>query len=206
MVLFRKEKWYNPFSVEINDKDYTIDSIRVFEGGKVIAKQNQGWFGSNNQFNNLSFDCDCVRKNKVDLKSTTAFIVKSCSDFEPRYDLYIPNSAVKLTDVKYDFNFAIQMVKRHQKSSVVEGVVFDEVIAYINALHEVDRKINTVGDALKTVYLSTTMTYLENQMNDLGCLIAERNEIINKIKSMSVEEIIEKCKIDEDFGKCVAEE
>lgn len=206
MVLFRKEKWYNPFSVEINGKDYTIGSIHVFEGGKVIAKQNQGWFGSNNQFNNLSFDCDCVRKNKVDLKSTTAFIVKSCGDFEPRYDLYIPNSAVKLTDAKYDFNFATQMIKRHQKSSVVEGVVFDEVIAYVNALHNIDTKINAIGDALKITYISTTMVYLENKMNDLGCLIAERNETIDKIKSMSVEEIMEKCKTDEDFGKYVAEE
>lgn len=96
MKLVKSQAWFNPFSVDCNGMK-EISDIVVFENGKEILHTRRGWFGSgNNPFQEIKLDCDCVRKNKIDLNCKTAFIVRAENDYTVSYALYIPQGAIQM--------------------------------------------------------------------------------------------------------------
>lgn len=96
MKLVKIYKWFNPFSVDCNGMK-EISDIVVFENGREILHTRCGWFGSgNNHFKEIELNCNCVRKNKVDLNCKTAFVVRADTDYSVAYVLYIPQCAIQI--------------------------------------------------------------------------------------------------------------
>lgn len=145
---------YNPFFIGIKDKSYEIDTISVFENGMIIARESKGWFGSNNNCrgsDGLEIDCDCVKKNKVDLNCETAFIVRSKCEHETRYDLYIPNYAVKLGEPVYIKEYDT-MIGEFICSTINDKIKFHRVKNCCPAIKEQNDDYNKVVETLKRAY------------------------------------------------------
>ena len=123
----QKESMFNPYYIVIKDKAYYLDNIYVFDETGVLARNSNGWFGSNNRNPDYEVDVECVRKTKIDFNCKTAFVVKDADDdwlYKSRYALYLPNSVVKLGEAKYrrqNFNSVIKSVK----STVYDIMEFD---------------------------------------------------------------------------------
>lgn len=190
MKLYRVAKWFNPFSVEVNDKEYTLDAIIIFDNGKIIARNNQGWFGSNNNYDEMEINCDCVLKRKVDLNCNTAFIIKSENSYENRYDLYIPNSAVLLEAPVYKSTMSNnRRIVKTQKSSIVEGVRFDKHIFTDEAVNNIESQIREIGKKIEMSY-GNDFDKIEEYTRALNCLAIERNVTLKKLKDATIEELV----------------
>lgn len=161
-MILKTTSCYNPFYVEVNGRAYFLNSISVFNTeGKIIAKQNSGWFGSNNYIGTLELDCDCVLKRKVDYKVKSAFIVRSNSlikawDGSAKYDLYIPASVMKLSAPTYSFCYNNTMVRRSVVSAVDNRICFEQCVSvakndgsreYIEGITLLNKKYSTLTNA-----------------------------------------------------------
>ena len=102
MKLYRTAKWYNPFSIDVNNKSYELCDIVFFDKDGEICRTNCGWFTSgistNNKFDILEIPGDVKKKIKVDFNEKQAFVVRAegpCGLAD--HVLYIPSSSVGLS-------------------------------------------------------------------------------------------------------------
>ena len=69
MELYKTAKWYNPFSINVNNKSYELCDIVFFDKDGVICRTDRGWFTSgistNNDFDRLEIPGDVKKKIKV---------------------------------------------------------------------------------------------------------------------------------------------
>lgn len=188
-MILKTTSCYNPFYVEVNGRAHFLNSISVFDTeGKIIAKQNSGWFGGNNYIGTLELDCDCVLKRKVDYKVKSAFIVRSNSltkawDDSAKYDLYIPASVMKLSAPTYSFCYNNTMVRRSVVSAVDNRICFEQYVSvsendgsreFREDVALLNRKYSTLRDARADV---EGFRNLLAQLNEtLNTAIAEYSE------------------------------
>ena len=101
MELYKTAKWYNPFSINVNNKSYELCDIAFFDKNRVICRTDRGWFTSgmsmNNDFDRLEIPGNVKKKTKVDFNEKQAFIVRTERYNMPTYALYIPSSSVGLS-------------------------------------------------------------------------------------------------------------
>ena len=189
MKLYRTAKWYNPFSVEVSGKGYMINSISIFHDGERIAYSGQGWFGHSNNFDELEIDCECVLKRKIDLNCKTAFIVKAADTYEVRYDLYIPDSAVLLSDPTYKFNSSDNRhIIKTQKSLIIDGIIFEKFIFTDKDITSIESKIREIGKKIELSF-GSDFDKIESYTKELTELVLERNVKLTKLKNATVEEL-----------------
>ena len=189
MELYTKS-CYNPYFINVNGKEYELDSIKVFTKDTVIATT-CGWFGSNNNCRNLIIDCDCVRKVKVDLNMKTAFIVKTGNGWDgPRYALYIPDSVVKLNAPVRRKTYNGEAIEVTIKSSVYEPIVFTSFIWVNKRLTEIRNQIHEIGELIKSIYsnnISKLSEYIE-RLENLNNEYLEAQRLMNEIDVDTYEE------------------
>lgn len=147
-----KEPYYNPFSLTVGGISHYVDAISAFdnENGKIVAEINCGWFGNNNSFRDgLELPCDCVRKNKVDLKCKTAFVVVVKDDIlrETKWHLYIPSDVLGVKEPTYRKTFGSMVCETI--STDIQGVVFTKHICVSHLLGELDEQISDIADKIK---------------------------------------------------------
>lgn len=152
MILY-KTKYYNPFYVEVNNKPRFLNSINVFKDGKIVATNNRGWFGNNNNFETLEFDVDVVMKRTVDLKCKTAFIVKSDCTYDTRYDIYIPESVIELKSPTYSKSMGNTAIREEIKTSR-DGVYFERYAFLDKEINVISHEISEIAKKLEFSYLS----------------------------------------------------
>lgn len=180
-MILKTTSCYNPFYVEVNGRAHFLNSISVFNAeGKIIAKQNSGWFGSNNYIGTLELDCDCVLKRKVDYKVKSAFIVRSNNpikawDESAMYDLYIPASVMKLSAPTYSFCCDNTMVYRSVVSAVDNRICFEQYVSV--AKNDVSREYKEGITLLNKEY--STLTSARVDVEGFRNLLAQLNETLN---------------------------
>lgn len=130
--LYRTSRFYRTLSVDVNDKRYEICSFIFYNEDGVIFKYNHGFLDNDME---LDFDFEIKRKVKESFCNKVAYILKSSSDREGRYDLYIHSDLVGLKNPKYkrDYNMIFATYETNIKG-------FDFKI-YIKSL---DRELNIV--------------------------------------------------------------
>ena len=180
-MILKTTSCYNPFYVEVNGRAHFLNSISVFNAeGKIIAKQNRGWFGNNNYIGTLELDCDCVLKRKVDYKIKSAFIVKSDSsqkawDGKVEYDLYIPASVMKLSAPTYSFDCDNTLVRRSVVSAVDDRICFEQYVSV--AKNDVSREYREGITLLNKKY--STLTSARVDVEGFRNLLTQLNETLN---------------------------
>jgi hypothetical protein len=185
MVLYT-HKFHNPYFIEVNGKEYELDKILIFNKDGVIAKTNCGWFGSNNNCKELTIECDCVRKVKVDFSIKTAFIVKVGEGWDgPRYALYLPDSVISLSTPTYKKVYNGEAIEETNQSSIYPTI---QIITYhwINGeVSEIRKEINTVGESIKNLY-NSNMDNLVDYIEKLQ-ILNEKYKIAHK-KMLEIDE------------------
>lgn len=147
-----KESCYNPFALTVGGISHYVDAISAFdnENGKIVAEINRGWFGNNNGFREgLELPCDCVRKNKVDLKCKAAFVVVVKDDIlrETKWHLYIPADVLGVNEPTYRKTYGSTVCETITTN--IQGVVFEKHICISHLLGELDEQISDIADKIK---------------------------------------------------------
>lgn len=187
MKLYRAQKWYNPFYIDVNNKSCKLDKISVFEDGKVLASTNSGWFGSNNFVDELEIACDCVLKRVTDLSLKTAFI-KKCS--EEGYELFIPNEVVKLTEASYEKHNIIGWVIEKRKSTIYKEIFFETIHPFNQKIQKISGSIRFIGDKISHFGTPDTTESIDNYIRELNKYILEYDEEYDRLKNATAEELM----------------
>lgn len=144
MKLVKSQAWFNPFFVDCNGMKELSDIV-VFDNGKEVFHTRRGWFGSgNNPFKEIELNCNCVRKNKVDLNCKTAFVVRADTDYSVLYALYIPQSAIQMKRTLGRRAMGEQYYAVEKFSSEVIDGLSCETWHPVGNLHKISCSVNTI--------------------------------------------------------------
>ena len=161
MKLYRTAKWYNPFSIDVNNKSYELCDIVFFDKDGVICRTNRGWFESgistNNKFDILEIPGDVKKKIKVDFNEKQAFVVRAerpCGLAD--HALYIPSSSVGLSaptavrSTMADHHWEITW------KTNIDGVSITKWHFVDGQSREIVRQINQIGENIARLWGDTT--------------------------------------------------
>lgn len=163
MELYKTAKWYNPFSIDVNNKSYELCDIVFFDKDGVICRTNRGWFTSgistNNDFDRLEIPGDVKKKIKVDFNEKQAFIVRAerpCGLAD--HVLYIPSSSVGLSaptavrSTMADHHWEITW------KTNIDGVSITKWHFVDGQSQEIVKQINQIGEDIARLWGDTTKT------------------------------------------------
>ena len=161
MELYKTAKWYNPFSIDVNNKSYELCDIVFFDKDGVICRTNRGWFTSgistNNDFDRLEIPGDVKKKIKVDFNEKQAFIVRAerpCGLAD--HVLYIPSSSVGLSaPTAVRSTIADHHWEITWKTSI-DGVSITKWHFIDGQSQEIVRQINQIGEDIARLWGDTT--------------------------------------------------
>lgn len=103
--LFRKEKWYRPLYITIENKDYLLSNIIFFNETGIILENEYGYFDNDKE---LEFEGKTSRKIKENFNLKENYIMKDKKDWgNNTYKLYIYEKNVKFknTGVIKEYGF-----------------------------------------------------------------------------------------------------
>ena len=161
MELYKTAKWYNPFSIDVNNKSYELCDIVFFDKDGVICRTDRGWFTSgistNNDFDRLEIPGDVKKKIKVDFNEKQAFVVRAerpCGLAD--HVLYIPSSSVGLSaptavrSTMADHHWEITW------KTNIDGVSITKWHFVDGQSREIVRQINQIGEDIARLWGDTT--------------------------------------------------
>ena len=161
MELYKTAKWYNPFSIDVNNKSYELCDIIFFDKDGIICRTDRGWFTSgistNNDFDRLEIPGDVKKKTKVDFNEKQAFIVRAerpCGLAD--HVLYIPSSSVGLSaptavrSTMADHHWEITW------KTNIDGVSITKWHFVDGQSREIVRQINQIGENIARLWGDTT--------------------------------------------------
>lgn len=161
MELYKTAKWYNPFSINVNNKSYELCDIVFFDKDGIICRTNRGWFTSgistNNDFDRLEIPGNVKKKTKVDFNEKQAFVVRAerpCGLAD--YVLYIPSSSVGLSaptavrSTMADHHWEITW------KTNIDGVSITKWHFVDGQSQEIVRQINQIGEDIARLWGDTT--------------------------------------------------
>lgn len=163
MELYKTAKWYNPFSIDVNNKSYELCDIIFFDKNGVICRTNRGWFTSgistNNNFDRLEIPGNVKKKTKVDFNEKQAFVVRAerpCGLAD--HVLYIPSSSVGLSaptavrSTMADHHWEITW------KTNIDGVSITKWHFIDGQSREIVKQINQIGEDIARLWGDTTKT------------------------------------------------
>ena len=161
MELYKTAKWYNPFSIDVNNKSYELCDIVFFDKNGVICRTDRGWFTSgistNNNFDRLEIPGDVKKKIKVDFNEKQAFVVRAerpCGLAD--YVLCIPSSSVGLSaptavrSTMADHHWEITW------KTNIDGVSITKWHFVDGQSREIVKQINQIGENIARLWGDTT--------------------------------------------------
>lgn len=161
MELYKTAKWYNPFSIDVNNKSYELCDIVFFDKNGVICRTDRGWFTSgistNNNFDRLEIPGNVKKKIKVDFNEKQAFVVRAegpCGLAD--HVLYIPSSSVGLSaptavrSTMADHHWEITW------KTNIDGVSITKWHFVDGQSREIVKQINQIGEDIARLWGDTT--------------------------------------------------
>lgn len=161
MELYKTAKWYNPFSIDVNNKSYELCDIVFFDKNGIICRTDRGWFTSgistNNNFDRLEIPGNVKKKIKVDFNEKQAFVVRAerpCGLAD--HVLYIPSSSVGLSaptavrSTMADHHWEITW------KTNIDGVSITKWHFIDGQSREIVRQINQIGEDIARLWGDTT--------------------------------------------------
>lgn len=160
MELYKTAKWYNPFSIDVNNKSYELCDIVFFDKNGVICRTDRGWFTSgistNNDFDRLEIPGNVKKKIKVDFNEKQAFVVRTerpCGLAD--HVLYIPSSFVGLSaptavrSTMADHHWEITW------KTNIDGVSITKWHFVDGQSQEIVKQINQIGEDIARLWSNT---------------------------------------------------
>lgn len=160
MKLYRTAKWYNPFSIDVNDKSYELGDIVFFDKDGIICRTDRGWFMSgstiNNNYDSLEIPGNVKKKTKIDFNEKQAFVVRTEKYGMSIYALYIPSSFVGLSaptavrSTMADHHWEITWKTNIEGMSITKWHFVD------GQSQEIIKEINKIGEHITHLWGNTT--------------------------------------------------
>lgn len=173
MIITRKEKWYRPYIVEVNGRDYKLDKIHFYKDGKITVSSNSGWLETEHSrdISELVIPTEEIllrRKEKFDGK---VFIMSAKNCFgESVAQLYIPSDMLDIHFVEHRIEYG------HQVRAIYKGEQGIHISHYVKQLNE---HLNELRSEYEETYKRVSDTHLS--INDFGTVLAD----IEKLKQLA---------------------
>ena len=191
------ESCYNPFFIDVNNKQYELNKIHFFDENGVICSTGCGWFGSNNYFRKgLEIDVECIVKRKADFAADVAFLLpsenkeKSWYSNRAYYEIYIPAAVVGLkqpTTKKPQPNARYYIVSW---KSDIDGVTVDKWEWIDENLRPIEKRIKEIGEAMSKLF--SDFSHLPEMIKELQRLEKQRQKALFEMEQITPEAILTK--------------
>ena len=172
-------KLYKDFGVYLNvdnNKFYAINNVYIFKDNEIKVVSN--YFLDNFKDNEINFNGEVKKKNKIDLNEKCNFVVKSQKqdswDNVTRQDLYINGDINNYEFIELQLNNCTKKNEILYLVYKINGIECKHCVGWNNKLsNEVKKEIDTIYKQLDTFRLDR-VDYLDN--------IKELEKLYNKYK------------------------
>ena len=190
------ESCYNPFFIDVNNKQYELNKIHFFDENCVICSTGCGWFGSNNYFRKgLEIDVECIVKRKADFTANFAFLLpsdnkeKSWYSNRAYYEIYIPAADVGLKQptAKKSYNGRYYIISW---KSDIDGVTVEQWEWIDENLRHIEKRIKEIGEAMSKLF--SDFSPLPQMIKELQQLEKQRQKAVFDMSQITPEAVLTK--------------
>lgn len=184
--LYRVKQWYRPLHVEINDREFELSNIIIYNKNGVILEVGYGYFDSDKE---LTINGEITKKIKIDFNNKINYIVLDKSDSYKAYKTY--NIYIHIDNIKFEDLGQIKRYDSIYNRYMINGI---EVIKYRYDLAEYQKELSRQAknevEKLVGMFGVFTKGNDENELTEIFDKIKELNKKIlketEKIKNFEV--------------------
>ena len=185
ITLKREANWYRPYYVVVNDRQYRVDNLKIYQDGKILVETGS-WFenerGRDIEVVNLPVDKIILRRKEKFDGNVFAMTHKESYGNETLIDVYIP---AEILDIK----FVGYKIEYKQLKVAYSGEQDIYITSYIKSL---DSHLWEIEESYMEIYKQAGDYALRNKTGDDGENLIG---LLDKMKEIVVEYITEKKRV-----------
>ena len=185
ITLKRETKWYRPYYAVVNDRQYKVDNLKIYQDGKILVETGS-WFenerGRDIEEVNLPVDKIILRRKEKFDGNVFAMTHKESYGSDTLVDVYIPAETLGIKFVGYK-------IKYKQLIATYSGEQDIYITSYIKSL---DSHLWEIEKSYMEIYKQAGDYALRNKTGDDGENLIG---LLDKMKELVVEYITEKKRV-----------
>ena len=185
ITLKRETKWYRPYYAVVNDRQYKVDNLKIYQDGKILVDTGS-WFenerGRDIEVVNLPVDKIILRRKEKFDGNVFAMTHKEKYGSDTLVDVYIPAETLGIKFVEYK-------IKYKQLIATYSGEQDIYITSYIKSL---DSHLWEIEKSYMEIYKQAGDYALRNETGDDGENLIG---LLDKMKELVVEYITEKKRV-----------
>ena len=185
ITLKRETKWYRPYYAVVNDRQYKVDNLKIYQDGKILVDTGS-WFenerGRDIEVVNLPVDKIILRRKEKFDGNVFAMTHKEKYGSDTLVDVYIPAETLGIKFVEYK-------IKYKQLIATYSGEQDIYITSYIKSL---DSHLWEIEKSYMEIYKQAGDYALRNKTGDDGENLIG---LLDKMKELVVEYITEKKRV-----------
>ena len=154
MKLGRNEKWYHPYSIVVNGKNYYVNQILFYKDNSILCSTRNGWLEKNEYTDIEEVDLpteEIKLKRKENFDGTIfAMTYKDIYDKETKVNLYIPAEV-------FDVHFVENHLEKYEVYAIYKG---SNEIYIRKHIKSIDGKLYEIRSEYEEVHKKTNYTDL----------------------------------------------
>lgn len=185
ITLKRETKWYRPYYAIVNDKQYKVDNLKIYQDGKILVETGS-WFenerGRDIEEVNLPVDKIILRRKEKFDGNVFAMTHKESYGSDTLVDVYIPAETLGIKFVGYKIEYKQLKVAYSGEQDIY-------ITSYIKSL---DSYLWEIEKSYMEIYKQAGDYALRNETGDDGENLIG---LLDKMKKLVVEYITEKKRV-----------
>ena len=185
ITLKREAKWYRPYYAIVNDKQYKVDNLKIYQDGKILVETGS-WFenerGRDIEEVNLPVDKIILRRKEKFDGNVFAMTHKEKYGSDTLVDVYIPAETLGIKFVGYKIEYKQLRVAYSGEQDIY-------ITSYIKSL---DSHLWEIEKSYMEIYKQAGDYALRNETGDDGENLIG---LLDKMKELVVEYITEKKRV-----------
>ena len=185
IILKREAKWYRPYYAIVNDKQYKVDNLKIYQDGKILVETGS-WFenerGRDIEEVNLPVDKIMLRRKEKFDGNVFAMTHKEKYGSDTLVDVYIPAETLGIKFVGYKIEYKQLRVAYSGEQDIY-------ITSYIKSL---DSHLWEIEKSYMEIYKQAGDYALRNETGDDGENLIG---LLDKMKELVVEYITEKKRV-----------
>ena len=185
ITLKREANWYRPYYAIVNDRQYKVDNLKIYQDGKILVETGS-WFenerGRDIEVVNLPVDKIILRRKEKFDGNVFAMTHKEKYGSDTLVDVYIPAETLGIKFVGYKIEYKQLKVAYSGEQDIY-------ITSYIKSL---DSHLWEIEKSYMEIYKQAGDYALRNKTGDDGENLIS---LLDKMKELVVEYITEKKKV-----------
>lgn len=193
IILKRNAGWFRPYFAEINNREYQVDKIHIYQDGKILTTTRSGWFENKDQGDVKSVDLSTEkiinrRKEKFD-GEVFGITHKESYTNETHVDIYIPAEMLNISFAEYKVEYDQLWAVYKGDQGIVIRESIKNLTTHLNEIEEEYRKIHKQIEMLYNIKEKDGEKIL-GFLDEMKKLVIDYVKENNRIKNMTVEEAL----------------